>query len=145
MNFIFIILLFHFQYSNKENNKSSPPSTMIRNHSDQNFPLNTPKINNHTTNHVSTNEISPSPPISSSSSTSHCFQNGIISENIATNPSATTATTTSTKTPIGTNRSNSTRNCDTNDVSPIQLNDNSYFQKSLQKYDYRRPIVGPNG
>lgn len=47
-----------------------------------------------------------------------------------------------------TNRSSSTRcTSDTKDVSsPIQLNDNSYYQKStLQKYDYRRPIVGPNG
>lgn len=137
-----------FQYSNKENKKSSPPSTMVRNPSDNNFPLNTPKINNNTTNHVSTNEVLPPAPNSSSStasSTAYRYQNDSIGDNIATNPATITAKTKPTKTPIETNRSNLMRNCDTNDVSPIQLNDNSYFQKSLQKYDYRRPIVGPNG
>lgn len=137
-----------FQYSNKENKKSSPPTTLVRNHSDNNFPINTPKINNKTTNHVSTNEVLPPAPNSSSftaSSTAYRYQNGSIGDNIATNPATTTATIKPTKTPIETNRSNLMRNCDTNDVSPIQLNDNSYFQKSLQKYDYRRPIVGPNG
>lgn len=29
--------------------------------------------------------------------------------------------------------------------STIDLNEDSYFQKRLQKWDYRRPIVGPNG
>lgn len=33
----------------------------------------------------------------------------------------------------------------TEQPSTIDLNEDSYFQKRLQKWDYRRPIVGPNG
>lgn len=33
----------------------------------------------------------------------------------------------------------------TEQPSTIDLNEESYFQKRLQKWDYRRPIVGPNG
>lgn len=29
--------------------------------------------------------------------------------------------------------------------SVVDLNEDTYFQKSLQKWDYRRPIIGPNG
>lgn len=39
------------------------------------------------------------------------------------------------------NQSNLTTNRDTNNAS----SNNTYYQKSPQKFDYRRPIVGPNG
>lgn len=39
-----------------------------------------------------------------------------------------------------------TDNIDNNKKSTDEcISDDSYFQKSLQKWDYRRPIVGPNG
>lgn len=41
---------------------------------------------------------------------------------------------------------NSDEKCpNTEQPSTIDLNEDSYFQKRLQKWDYRRPIVGPNG
>lgn len=41
---------------------------------------------------------------------------------------------------------NSDEKCtSTEQPSIIDLNEDSYFQKRLQKWDYRRPIVGPNG